>query len=54
VDFERLAAQYFTTGQTHCGIIIAVRRSPYQIVRRLMELLNHVTADEIENQLRYI
>jgi predicted nuclease of predicted toxin-antitoxin system len=54
VDFERLAAQHFTTGQTHCGIIIAVRRSPYEIVRRLMEILNHVTADEIENQVRYI
>ena len=31
-----------------------VRRSPYEIVRRLLIILNHVTADEMENQLRYI
>jgi predicted nuclease of predicted toxin-antitoxin system len=54
VDFERLAAQYFTTGQTHCGIIIAVRRSPQEIARRLLAILNAVTADEMEHQLRYI
>lgn len=53
-DFEALAQQYLTTGQTHYGIIIAVRRLPYEIVRRLLTILNHVTADEMENQLRYI
>jgi len=36
------------------GIIIAVRRPPYEIVRRLSLILNQVTADEIQNQLRYI
>jgi hypothetical protein len=35
-------------------IIIAVRRSPYEIVRRLLAILNHVPADEMKNQLRYI
>lgn len=54
VDFERLAAQYFDTGQTHCGIIVAVRRPPYELARRLLAILNQVMADEIENQLRYI
>ena len=54
VDFERLAQQYFAAGQTHYGIIIAVRRSPYEIARRLLTILNSVTADEMENQLRYI
>lgn len=52
--FERLARQYSTTGQTHYGIIIAVRRPAHEIARRLLIMLNHVTADEIENQLRYI
>ena len=53
-DFELLAEEYFVSGQAHCGIIIAVRRSPYEIVRRLLLILNHVAADEMRNQLRYI
>lgn len=53
-DFEALAKQYFLTGQRHFGIIIAVRRPPYELVQRLWAILNHVTADEMENQLRYI
>jgi predicted nuclease of predicted toxin-antitoxin system len=54
VDFESLVQRYFSSGQTHYGIIIAVRRSPQEIVNRLLLLLNQVTADEMENQIRYI
>ena len=53
-DFERLAGEYFAAGKEHHGIIIAVRRSPYEIVRRLLVIQNNVTADEIKDQLRYI
>jgi hypothetical protein len=53
-DFERLAQEYFAAGKSHCGIIIAVRRSPYETARRLLTILNRVTADEMKNQLRYI
>jgi hypothetical protein len=53
-DFEALAQTYYTTGQSHKGIIIAVRHPPYEIVRRLLLILNQVTADEMQNQLRYI
>ena len=53
-DFEKLAEQYLAEGKEHCGIIMAVRRQPYEILRRLLVILNHVTADEIKNQLRYI
>jgi hypothetical protein len=52
--FEALAQQYLAAGQRHYGIIIAVRRSPHEIVRRLLIVLNQVTADEMENQMRYI
>ena len=41
-DFESLAEEYFASGEKHCGIIIAVRRSPYEIVRRLLVILNSV------------
>lgn len=53
-DFEALAEHYFTEGRSHCGIIIAVRRPPYEIARRLLAILNLVTSDEMENQIRYI
>lgn len=53
-DFEALAQTYFTTGQTHSGIIIAVRHPPYEIVRRLLLILNRITAGEMQDQLRYI
>ncbi len=53
-DFEELAQKYIVTEREHYGIILATRRQPYEIVRRLLTILNHVTADEIKNQLRYI
>ena len=53
-DFEALAQHYFSLGRTHHGIIIAVRRPPYEILQRLLIILNQVTADEMVNQLRYI
>lgn len=53
-DFERLAEGYFARGEEHFGIIIGVRRSPYEIARRLLVLLNNLAADEMQNQLRFI
>ncbi|HJQ68106.1 MAG TPA: DUF5615 family PIN-like protein [Blastocatellia bacterium] len=53
-DFERIAEEYFATRKEHNGIIIGVRRQPYEIARRLLTILNNVTADEIKNQLRYM
>jgi hypothetical protein len=53
-DFEDLAGEYFATGREHYGIIIAVRRSPYEIVRRLLVIMNEFTADEMKNHIRYI
>ncbi|MGO9273731.1 MAG: DUF5615 family PIN-like protein [Terriglobia bacterium] len=54
VHFESLALEYFTAGQRHAGIIIAVQRPPQQIAQRLLAILNQTTADEMENQVRYI
>ena len=52
--FEALAAEYLATGKNHYGIIIAVRRPVYELTKRLLGILNRVTADEMENQVRYI
>ena len=54
VDFEELAKEYYTAGQAHYGIIIAVRRSPYETTRRLLLILNYLTADEMQDQIIYI
>lgn len=53
-DFEELAQNYFDSGQMHYGVIFAVRRSPQEIAQRLLAILNQVTSDEMENQVRYI
>jgi predicted nuclease of predicted toxin-antitoxin system len=53
-DFEALAQQYFEAERTHYGIILAVRRSPYEVMRRLLVIINNLTADEIQDQLLYI
>jgi hypothetical protein len=54
VHFELLARDWHSTGRKHCGIILAVRRTPYEIVRRLLPFLNRLTADELDNQAIYI
>ena len=53
-DFEELHRQYIAASRNHGGIIIAVRRRPYEIGDRLLQLLNLITADEMRNQLLYI
>src|SRR5690348_3836254 len=52
-DFEALHQTYLSSGQHHNGIFIAVRHPAYEIVRRILVIINSVTADEMEDQLRY-
>jgi hypothetical protein len=54
VDFEQIAAKYFSAGLTHTGIIIAVRRPVNELVLRLLRVLDRFTADEMKNRLIYI
>ena len=53
-DFGRLAGEYASRGETHYGIILAVRSSPFELRRRLLLILNQVTADEMQDHVRYI
>ncbi len=53
-DFEALAQRYAEAGREHHGIILARRYAPYELLRRLMRLLDQVTADEMKNQVKYI
>ena len=55
-DYLDLHTRYLDEGVSHSGIMI-VRKfpvSPYWIADRVEELLNQLTADEMENQLFYI
>ncbi|KYC35959.1 hypothetical protein WA1_49005 [Scytonema hofmannii PCC 7110] len=54
IDFEELVQMYFDSSQMHYGVIFAVRRSPQEIAKRLLVILNQVTADKMQNQVRYI
>ena len=54
VDFEALAKEYLASRKTHYGLIIARRHPAQEIVRRLLRILNQVTADEMQDQVRYI
>lgn len=54
VDFEVLAQQYFSSELKHYGIIIAVQRPAQEVALRLLTILDQVTAEEIEDQVRYI
>jgi predicted nuclease of predicted toxin-antitoxin system len=47
--FEKLSESNTFSGQYHAGIIIADRHPPYELLRRLLRILNHVTADEMQN-----
>ncbi|MDY6806390.1 MAG: DUF5615 family PIN-like protein [Cyanobacteriota bacterium] len=54
LDFEKLHAQYLNNNRLHFGIVIASRKSPYEIAKRVAILLDTFTADEIANQLFYV
>lgn len=53
-DFARLHVAWLTTGRTHAGIIISSQVSISETVRRLLYLLNRVTAEEMFNQLQWL
>lgn len=53
-DFEALARDYLVAGRTHYGIVVAVRRSPYDLANRLLRFLNQTPAQDMRDQLRYL
>ncbi|MCW5959981.1 MAG: DUF5615 family PIN-like protein [Pyrinomonadaceae bacterium] len=53
-DYEKLAQSYFEKNHDHCGIIIAVQRSPREIANAILKILDTHSADQIKNQILYI
>lgn len=54
LHFEKLHKGYSRGNKNHCGIIIATRQNEYITLKRLLKILDNVSADEMKNQLRYI
>ena len=51
-DFETIHTEYISIGRTHAGIMLARRRqTAYEIVKRVVLILNKLTADEITGQI---
>jgi predicted nuclease of predicted toxin-antitoxin system len=53
-DFAEQHRKFIQDGLKHYGVIIAKRRKHEEVVAKLIEILDSVTADEMENQLRYV
>jgi len=54
VDFEKQHRKFLESGMKHYGAILAKRRRDPEVVGKLPALLDTVTAEEMQDQLRYI
>ncbi len=53
-DYIKLHLTYLAQNQNHAGIIVAKQIPIGETLRRLLILLDQVSADEIRNQLRWL
>lgn len=53
-DFEPLAVEWFFAGEEHAGIIISNQLSLGELLRRVERLLQSLSAEELQNTLRYL
>lgn len=53
-DYIALHLEYLTQERTHARIIVAKQIPISETVRRLLHLLNRISAEEIQNQLRWL
>jgi predicted nuclease of predicted toxin-antitoxin system len=53
-DYIPLAVQYFEDGKEHYGVVVSKELSQGELKRRVMKLLQSVTAEELMNAVRYL
>jgi len=53
-DFAVRHVQYMATNQQHWGIILSTEESVDVLRRRLLRLLNTLSAEELKNQIRWL
>ena len=52
--FEPLHRKWLSEGRDHAGIILSVQIPIGELLKRMLRLLDQVTADEMRNNLRYM
>lgn len=53
-DYIQLHREWMQGNKEHHGIIVSDQLPIGETVRRLLNLLNHVTADEMRNEIRWL
>jgi predicted nuclease of predicted toxin-antitoxin system len=53
-DYVALHTKYVSEKKPHAGIIVSRQHTVRETVRRLLDLLNRVTGDEMKNQLWWV
>jgi len=53
-DFAVLHDQYMAEGKEHWGIILSNREPIGELLRRILRMLNSVSAEELKNQVRWL
>jgi hypothetical protein len=53
-DYLQVHRNWLGRGQEHSGIIVSDQLPIGETIRRLLNLLNQVTADEMRNQIRWL
>ena len=53
-DYQKLAESYFENNKLHHGILLSSFHTPHDMVKRLLVIMNRVTAEEMKNQIRFI
>jgi len=53
-DFAMLHAQYVAEGRDHWGIVLSTEETTEVLRRRLLRLLNTLTAEQLKNQICWL
>ena len=53
-DFVPLVEEYFKDGKEHYGIVASNQISQGELKKRVTNLLNKITAEELKNTIRYL
>ncbi len=53
-DYLQLHLEWLERGQDHYGIIVSDQLPIGETIRRLLNLLNRITADEMRNEIRWL
>jgi predicted nuclease of predicted toxin-antitoxin system len=53
-DFVRLAREYYTSSRSHAGMILSPQISKSELLRRTLNLLDALSAEEANDTVRYL